>query len=151
MKKIALLDTDFISKTHIVRTDADNHLIDRILELPGYEFYCHEQTVEELRRHNAHAPSWLSGKIQIGDIKEYTDENIVSGLSGLYFKAGLYQYTAFLKTACDAFDKDYFNDHYAKLNGLNYAQISEFTYAITGSLTDKNSSRDTGICPCFGV
>lgn len=43
MKKIALLDTDFISKTHIVRTGADDHLIDRILELPGYEFYCHEQ------------------------------------------------------------------------------------------------------------
>ena len=53
MKKIALLDTDLISKAHIVQTDADNHLIDRILELSGYEFYCHEQTVMELGRHNA--------------------------------------------------------------------------------------------------
>ena len=128
MKKIALLDTDFISKAHIVRMDADNHLIDRILELPEYEFYCHEQTVMELGRHNVHAPSWLSGKMQTGDVIEYTDESIVSGLTGLYFKAGLYQYTAFLKTACDAFDKDYFNNHYAKLNGLNYVQITEREY-----------------------
>lgn len=54
--KLALLDTDFISKTHTVRIDDDNHLIDRVLEMPGYTFVCHEQIVAELGRHNSHAP-----------------------------------------------------------------------------------------------
>lgn len=40
--KYALFDTDFISKTHTVRLDEENHIIDRILEMPEYIFYCHE-------------------------------------------------------------------------------------------------------------
>ena len=52
----------------------------------------------------------------------------MSGLTDLYFKAGLYQYTAFLKTACDAFDNSYFNNHYAELNELNCVQIAEQQY-----------------------
>jgi hypothetical protein len=42
-KKYALLDTDFISKTHLIRKDEDNKLIDKMLQLPDYELYCHEQ------------------------------------------------------------------------------------------------------------
>lgn len=38
MKRYALLDTDFISKTHSVQDDNGNHLIDRVMELPEYEF-----------------------------------------------------------------------------------------------------------------
>lgn len=34
MKRYALLDTDFISKTHSVQDDGGNHLIDRVMELP---------------------------------------------------------------------------------------------------------------------
>ena len=45
MKKYALLDTDFISKTHSVQ-DNGNHLIDRVMELPEYEFFCHAQDAE---------------------------------------------------------------------------------------------------------
>lgn len=41
MKRYALLDTDFISKTYFVQDDGGNHLIDRIMELPEYEFFCH--------------------------------------------------------------------------------------------------------------
>ena len=41
MKRYALLDTDFISKTHSVQDDGGNHLIDRVMELPEYEFFCH--------------------------------------------------------------------------------------------------------------
>lgn len=36
MKRYALLDTDFISKTHSVQDDGGNHLIDRVIELPEY-------------------------------------------------------------------------------------------------------------------
>ena len=65
MKRYALLDTDFISKTHSVQDDGGNHLIDRVMELPGYEFFCHAQIVTELNRYNADAPIWLSEKIGV--------------------------------------------------------------------------------------
>ena len=47
MKRYALLDTDFISKTYSVQDDGGNHLIDRVMELPEYEFFCHAQIVRK--------------------------------------------------------------------------------------------------------
>jgi len=38
VKRYALLDTDFISKTHSVQDDGGNHLFDQVIELPGYVF-----------------------------------------------------------------------------------------------------------------
>ena len=73
MKRYALLDTDFISKTHSVQDDNGNHLIDRVMELPEYEFFCHAQIVTELNRYNADAPIWLSEKIGAQKIKSYTE------------------------------------------------------------------------------
>jgi hypothetical protein len=32
----AILDTDFISKTHLIRKDDQNKMIDRIMEMQGY-------------------------------------------------------------------------------------------------------------------
>ena len=40
-EKYALLDTDFISKMHLIRKDDHNKLIDKIMAMPGYCFYCH--------------------------------------------------------------------------------------------------------------
>lgn len=34
VKKYALLDTDFISKSYSVQDDKGNHLIDHVIELP---------------------------------------------------------------------------------------------------------------------
>jgi hypothetical protein len=51
-EKYALLDTDFISKMHMVRKDDNNRLIDKIMAMPNYLFYCHEQIRIELSRHN---------------------------------------------------------------------------------------------------
>ena len=51
-EKYALLDTDFISKTHMIRKDDQNKMIDRVMELPEYRFYCHEQIRTELARHD---------------------------------------------------------------------------------------------------
>ena len=102
MKKIALLDTDFISKTHIVRVNDANRLIDRVLELPECSFLCHEQTNIELQRHSTHAIAWLEAKIQSGAIEEYSDERLIREMTGRYHRAGLYQYTAYLRSACDA-------------------------------------------------
>lgn len=69
MKRYALLGTDFISKTHSVQDDGGNHLIDRVMELPEYEFFCHAQIVTELNRYNADAPIWLREKIGAQKIK----------------------------------------------------------------------------------
>ena len=76
VKRYALLDTDFISKTHSVQDDGGNRLIDRVIELPGYEFFCHAQIVTELNRYNADAPIWLSEKIGAQKIKSYTDQAV---------------------------------------------------------------------------
>lgn len=34
--KYALLDTDFISKMHLIRKDEQNNLIDKIMSMPNY-------------------------------------------------------------------------------------------------------------------
>ena len=55
-EKYALLDTDFISKMHLIRKDDQNKLIDKIMVMPNYTFYCHEQISVELLRHNTVGP-----------------------------------------------------------------------------------------------
>ena len=51
-EKYSLLDTDFISKMHLIRKDDHNKLIDKIMAMPGYCFYCHKQIQVEIMRHN---------------------------------------------------------------------------------------------------
>ena len=62
VNKYALLDTDFISKTYFIQNDSGNHLSDIVLNMPGYNFFCHRQIVEELERHNQQAMGWLKNK-----------------------------------------------------------------------------------------
>lgn len=49
-EKYALLDTDFISKMHLIRKDDKNRLIDKIMAMPNYMFYCHKQIVMLLEK-----------------------------------------------------------------------------------------------------
>ena len=68
-EKYALLDTDFISKTHLIRKDDQNKMIDRIMEMRGYRFYCHDQVKTELARHTAgDSLDWMEDKISDGSI-----------------------------------------------------------------------------------
>lgn len=61
--KYALLDTDFISKMHLIRKDDQNKLIDKIMSMPNYIFYCHKQIFAELLHHNiAEVPEWFELK-----------------------------------------------------------------------------------------
>lgn len=113
VKRYALLDTDFISKTHSVQDDNGNHLIDRVMELPEYEFFCHAQIVTELNRYNADAPIWLSEKIGAQKIKSYTDQEILESLSLVRGPLACATYTQMLKLACDAFSKGEFIGGYA--------------------------------------
>ena len=128
MKKYALLDTDFISKTHSVQDKSDNHLIDRILELPEYEFFCHAQIVKELNKYNADAPIWLNKKIKAQKIKSYTDQKIIENLTLVRGPLACATYTQMLKLACDAFSKDYFLKHYKTLEETDYMTITRENY-----------------------
>lgn len=128
VKRYALLDTDFISKTHSVQDGGGNHLIDRVMELSEYEFFCHAQIVTELNRYNADAPIWLSEKIGAQKIKSYTDQEILESLSLVRGPLACATYTQMLKLACDAFSKDYFSEHYRALEDADYAAISREDY-----------------------
>jgi hypothetical protein len=80
-EKYALLDTDFISKMHLIRKDDQNKLIDKIIAMPGYCFYCHEQIKIELMRHNiGGSPEWLEKMILEGTVCCCDDEQIAEGM-----------------------------------------------------------------------
>ena len=136
MKRYALLDTDFISKTHSVQDDGGNHLIDRVMELPEYEFFCNAQIVTELNRYNADAPVWLREKIETQKIKSYTDQEILETLALVRGPLACATYTQMLKLACDAFSKDYFSEHYRVLEDVDYATISNEGYLKELQLLD---------------
>ncbi len=86
-EKYALLDTDFISKTHLIRKDDQNKMIDRVMELPEYRFYCHEQIRTELTRHDiGDSPEWLETKISDGSVHCISDEKIIDAVLLWYEK-----------------------------------------------------------------
>lgn len=136
MKKYALLDTDFISKTYSVQNGSDNHLIDRVIELPEYDFFCHVQIVTELNRYNTDTSRWLREKIGTQKIKSYTDQAILESLSLVRGPLACATYTQMLKLACDAFSKDYFSEHYRALGDVDYAVISKEAYLKELQLLD---------------
>ncbi|MCM1221861.1 MAG: hypothetical protein NC548_46060 [Lachnospiraceae bacterium] len=123
--KYALLDTDFISKTHIIQKDKDNHLIDRIMELPQYYFYCHSQIRAELARHNVSgSKEWLEKKILEGKIICYSDEKILNELGVIYGSHAPLAYVNLLRTACQAYRDGYFEEKFEQLQQLDYRNIS---------------------------
>lgn len=124
-EKYALLDTDFISKMHLIRKDDENHLIDRVIEMPNYKFYCHEQIRTELKRHNiAGSKEWLDKQISINTVNCYSDDKILDELEKIYKNSVYAMYVQLLETACEAYKKDYFKVHFKKIQSLDYKTIS---------------------------
>lgn len=124
--KYALLDTDFISKMHLIRKDDQNKLIDKIMTMPGYSFYCREQICVELMRHNiAGAPQWFETKIASKSICMYDDEMILDELSEVYGDLAISAYTTMLKTACDAYKDGYFEEKFALVSQMDGLRISK--------------------------
>ncbi len=113
--KCALLDTDFISKLHITRKDDQNRLIDRILEIPGYQFVCHEQITIELGRHNTSAKDWLKDRIEESRIQKFSDKKLIEELRGLYGKNAISVYLYYLETACSLFSSSFYKEYYSEL------------------------------------
>lgn len=143
-KKIALLDTDFIFKTHISQSTTD-HLIDKVLLLPGYDFYCHGQIVIELGRHTSDALQWLQSKIQNQDIRCYSDELILDELEKIYGSACCNWYAQFLKEACNAFGDDHFANYYGSLQGLDYFSISKTEFLNELAVSDNAVGRQNSL------
>ena len=143
-KKIALLDTDFIFKTHISQSTTD-HLIDQVLLLPGYDFYCHSQIATELGRHTTDALQWLQNKIQTQQICCHTDEMILDELEKIYGNACCNWYAQFLKEACDAFGDDHFTNYYGALQDLDYASISRAEFLAELNTADNNVGRQNSL------
>lgn len=125
-EKYALLDTDFISKMHLIRKDDENHLIDRIMEMPNYYFFCHAQVKTELLRHNiAGAPQWLECSLSEGRIVCYNDKEIIDELSEIYGNSATAMYVQLLRTSCEAYRVGYFEEKFAALQQLDYIRISK--------------------------
>ncbi len=128
-KKYALLDTDFISKMHMIRKDDEHTLIDKVMTMPNHIFCCHEQIGIELSRHNiAGAPEWFNDRVADRTIHLYDDEMILDDLLDYYGSLRVVYYIDMLKTACDSYQDRYFEENFteiSKVNGL-YLTKDEF-------------------------
>ena len=133
-KKYALLDTDFISKMHLIRKDDENKLIDKIMAMPDYIFYCHEQISVELLRHNiAGAPTGFKDKVENKSINLYDDKMILDELTVIYGELAIAMYIEMLKNACDAYKAGYFEENFVKVSEIDSLRIEkeEFLKTLT--------------------
>lgn len=77
-KKYALLDTDFLYKSHLARSKDDHTLTDFVMDFEDYDFFCHEMIKKELTRHEVHPDPnpWLEEKVRDEKVKMYSDRDI---------------------------------------------------------------------------
>lgn len=123
--KYALLDTDFISKMHLIRKDEQDRLIDKIISMPNYTFYCHKQISVELLRHNiARASEWFEAKVAEKTICMYDDRMILDELSGIYGNLAISVYAEMLKTACDVYKERYFEEKFLLISKIDCLRVS---------------------------
>lgn len=132
-KKYALLDTDFLYKSHLAR-NIDNHtLADFVMSFEDYEFFCHEMIREELTRHEVTPDPnpWVEEKIKDGRIKQYSDRDIVNELSKLYGMAATSMYLTLLKTSCDTFSAGFYEKYYGSMMSIgNLEDADAFLSAL---------------------
>lgn len=132
-RKYALLDTDFLYKSHLAR-NAENHtLAEFVIGFNDYEFLCHEMIKEELTRHEIipNPTPWLEEKINVGRIRLYSDRDIVEGLSRMYGEAATLMYISLLKTSCDTFNAGFFQEYYGSLEDIdNVIDAQSFLAAL---------------------
>lgn len=132
-KKYALLDTDFLYKSHLARNAKNHTLTDFVIEFAEYEFFCHEMIKKELSRHelNPDPNPWLEEKVKAGKVKLYTDREIVSELGKLYGKEATSIYLELLETSCDTFNANFYKQYYGSLNEMeNLNDVEAFLAAL---------------------
>lgn len=132
-KKYALLDTDFLYKSHLARNAKNHTLTDFVIEFAEYEFFCHESIKEELGRHklNPDPNPWLKDQIESGRVKLYTDREIVRELEKLYGEEATRIYLELLETGCDTFNSGFYEEYYGSLNKMeNIKDVEEFLRSL---------------------
>ena len=137
-KKYALLDTDFLYKSHLARNAANHTLAELVLNFEDYEFFCHEMIKEELTRHeiNPNPNPWLEEKIKAARIKLYSDRDIVNELSKIYGEAATLTYISLLQISCDTFNAGFFEKYYRTLEYTeNVTDIDCFLTALKPVMT----------------
>ena len=131
MKKIkyALLDTDYISKTHLIKGSNDNKLIDRIMEMSGYQFFCHEQIKDELERHDiGKTAEWLKKAIISDAVHCITDEDLINELHAVYNDSAEAVYANMLKNGCEAYKKGLFEETFTRVKSVNYLHTTKESF-----------------------
>lgn len=114
--KYAIVDTDFVSKSNIIKTE-DRVLADEVLEFPEYKFFCHQKMVEELEDHGTGASrEWLNQKIKSGKITLYSDEQIIKELVDAVGEKGYSYYRSFLKDGCNMVTSNYYSKYFKALD-----------------------------------
>lgn len=137
-KKYALLDTDFLYKSHLARNAANHTLTDFVMEFPDYEFFCHEMIKEELTRHEV-VPDpnpWLQDKIQSGRVKLYSDRDIVTELGKIYGTSATSMYLTLLQTSCDTFNAGFFEEYYGTMSNMDNLEDVEIFLAALKACDD---------------
>lgn len=126
-KKYALLDTDFLYKSHLARKDKNHTLTDLVIEFSDYEFFCHQMIKEELTRHEItpNPNPWLENKIQMERVKLYSDRDIVTELGTLYGTSATSMYLTLLQTSCDIFHAGFFERYYGTIRDMEHLEDVE--------------------------
>ncbi|MDO4276188.1 MAG: hypothetical protein Q4D16_21170 [Eubacteriales bacterium] len=123
-EKYALLDTDFVSKMYLIRKDDQNKLIDLIMSMPNYSFFCHEQIKVELLRHNiAGSPEWFTKQVEDKIISLYNDEMIMDELENLVGTSSVAEYCNLLKNGCEAYREGYFEEKFVRVSQIKIPEI----------------------------
>lgn len=118
LQKYAILDTDFVSKANIIKTES-HVLADEVLAFPGYSFFCHQKMKEELADHGrGDAQVWLENKIKSGEIVCYSDDKILSEMSRYIHNSCFLYYRSFLKQGCDIFSAEFYNQYFLPLDEM---------------------------------
>ena len=120
MTKKALLDTDFLFKTHLSQNLRQESLADAVMEFDGYEFFCHEKILDELKAHGFDPDPipWLENKFDSGKIIRYSDKRILDDLEKMFGPGAPGMYFDMLKRSCDAFKGSLFPTYYQRLIDL---------------------------------
>lgn len=112
----AILDTDFVSKANIIKSD-DRVFAEEVLEFPGYRFFCHHKMKDELDDHGTNeARDWLRAKIDSGAIICYEDGKIIEDLRAEVGTNCFSYYQTFLKNGCTMFEKGFYESYFTELD-----------------------------------
>ncbi len=103
------------------------------MEFQNYVFFCHEMIKEELTRREVvpNPNPWLENKIKTGQVKMYSDRDIVIELFKLYGISATRIYLMLLQTSCETFNNGFFEKYYGSMIDMdNLEDMDAFLTAL---------------------